>query len=303
MTAFRKILIVWLSASLCLNCFGQTSDTASVDTEEAHTIILSPGRTKPLAFLYAASARADVRVGLKEIEQTIQLQLRIVQGDIHQTETVSLGLGGSGEVMEVQGESVAAWAVRTENSQRYLDLQLKPTAGAKSAMEKATDTTATIRIRSEHSELPAKIELAHLMPGKALGFDSQIQIQYVGGVAGKIVAADGFAPLVSGEQIDRLQTATGGRLALRLDRSSALPPAAIYYTFKRYMVSHRLISLPESHQRRRRRHLLIQKSLAGRWSNLPRKMLGSSALLPPCPTERGSTSSNEKCPTASSMSA
>ena len=218
--------VAWLFISLYLNCYGQEPDTNAEQAQEAHTIILSPGRTKPLAFLYAASARAEVRAGLKEIEQTIHLQLRIVQGDSHQGETVSLGLGGSGEVIEVQGESVAAWAVRTENSQRYLDLQLKPTAGAKSAVGKAADTTATIRIRSGHSGLPAKIELAHLMPGKALGFDSQIQIQYIGGVAGKIVAADGFAPLVSGKQIDRLQTATGGRLALRLERSSALPPAA-----------------------------------------------------------------------------
>ena len=62
------------------------------------------------------------------------------------------------------------------------------------------------------------------MPGKSLGFDSQIEIQYVGGVAGKVIAADGFAPLVTGKQMDRLQTATGGRLELQLDRSSALPP-------------------------------------------------------------------------------
>ncbi|MEQ1828079.1 MAG: hypothetical protein ABL921_19110 [Pirellula sp.] len=128
-------------------------------------------------------------------------------------------------MIDVQGEAIASWAVRTAGSQRYLDLQLKPTDSEKKDGGKSADKTATIRIRSEHAELPTKVELAHLMPGKALGFDSQIQIQYIRGVSGKIVSADGFAPLVSSKQFDRLQTATGGRLELRLDRNSALPPA------------------------------------------------------------------------------
>ncbi len=63
--------------------------------------------------------------------------------------------------------------------------------------EAASDRTATIRIRSLHAALPTQVELAHLTPGQALGFDSQIEIQYIDGVAGKIVTADGFAPLVS----------------------------------------------------------------------------------------------------------
>ncbi len=227
MISLKTHLITLLLAWLCLNCFGQTTDSSAVLTQEvqtgqeAHTIILSPGRTKPPTFLYAASAKTEVRVGVKEIDQSIQLQLRIVQGYIHKGETVSLGLGGVGDVIDVQGESIASWAVRTVDSRRFLDLQLKPTDGDKADGAQ----TAIIRIRSKHTALPANVELAHLMPGKALGFDSQIEIQYVGGVAGRVVAADGFAPLVSGKLIDRLQTATGGRLELRLDLNSALPPA------------------------------------------------------------------------------
>ncbi len=237
MTPFKTHLVAWLTACLCLNCFGQSIESTSAQSQEvqtareAHTIILSPGHAKPLAFLYAASARAEVRVGVKEIEQSIKLQLRIVQGDVNRRETVSLGLAGVGDVIDVQGESIASWAVRTAESQRFLDLQLKPSSADKVVGEKANagktdgDQTVTIRIRSEHAVLPTKVELAHLMPGKALGFDSQIEIQYIDGAAGKMVAADGFAPLVSGKQIDRLQTATGGRLEIQLNRNSALPPA------------------------------------------------------------------------------
>ena len=187
---------------------------------------MTPGTAKPLAFLYAASARATARVDLKTIEQSIQLQLRIVQGNMNQSETVSLGLGGVGDVLDVQGDSIASWAVRTVDSQRFLDLQLKPIAADKSDSSKpVSDQTATIRIRSQHAPLPAKIELAHLMPGKAIGFDSQVEIQYGADISGKIMVAEGFAPLVSSKQIDRLQTTTGGRLELQLNRNSALPPA------------------------------------------------------------------------------
>jgi hypothetical protein len=208
-------LCICFLAGISLHCFGQDAQSISSDesSQESHTIILSPGRVKPPTFLYSASARAEVRVNLQSIEHTINLQLRVVQGE---GETVSLGLGGAGDVIDVQGESIASWAVRTADSQRFLDLQLKP---------KTVNTTATVRIRSKHTELPTKVELAHLTPGKALGFDSQIQIMYAGEVAGKVVAAEGFAPLVSGKQSDRLQTATGGRLMLQLERQSALRPA------------------------------------------------------------------------------
>ena len=221
-------LIAYLLACLCITCSGQVPDSTVLETQEAqtaqeaHTIILSPGRTKPPAFLFAASARAEIRVGVKQIDQTIQLQLRIVQG---QGETVSLGLVGVGDVTDVQGDSIASWAVRMVDSKRYLDLQLKPADAVKSDGGKTVDQKVTIHIRSKHSELPARVELAHLIPGKALGFDSQVQIQYLSGVSGRIVAADGFAPLVSSKPIDRLQTTTGGRLELQLDRNSALPPA------------------------------------------------------------------------------
>lgn len=223
----KTSVLTSLFAGLFLSCFGQTTALTAVqsqepeNSQEAHTIILSPGKTKPPAFLYAANARANVRVGLKEIEQSIILQFRVVQG---QGETISLGLGGVGEVVDVQCASIASWSVRTVDALRYLDLQLKPTDSKSVEDSKDSNKTATIRIRSKHSELPSRVELAHLMPGKSLGFDSQIEIQYVGGVAGKVIAADGFAPLVTGKQMDRLQTATGGRLELQLDRSSALPP-------------------------------------------------------------------------------
>ena len=238
---FNKIhLVICLMVCLSSTCLSQSTDSNlpqtqdSQSAQESQTIILKTGQSKPPPFLYAATARAEIRVGVKDIDQTIKLQLRFVQGDATRGETVSLGLGGSGDVIDVQGDSIASWSVRTAGSQRFLDLQLKPIAKNLIDREKiektddskpASDSSVTIRIRSQHSELPAKVELAHLQPGKALGLDSQIELQYEKGVSGKIVTADGFAPLVSSNRIDRLQTSTGGRLELLLSRDSALAPA------------------------------------------------------------------------------
>ena len=206
---------IWLLAILCLSCFGQepsTENLASEPPSDAHTIILSPAHAKPPAFLYAANSKSEVMVGATSIEQNIQIQVRIVQGE---GETVSLALNGSGEVIAVEGETMTSWAVRTADSQRFLDLHFKPNSG---------DPSVVVRIRSIHDRLPARVQLAHLGPGKALGFDSQIQVSYSSEVEGKVVVADGFAPLVSGNKVDRFQSSTGGRMELNLERPSTLPP-------------------------------------------------------------------------------
>ena len=154
-TPLKTHSIAWILASLCITCFGIGQDSNALQTQEtqaaqeAHTIILSPGRTKPPAFLYAASARAEIRVGVNAIEQSIQLQIRIVQG---QGDSVSFGLGGVGDVIDVEGESIASWAVRTADARRYLDLQLRPTEDDKGDGNKTADKSATIHIRSKHLE-------------------------------------------------------------------------------------------------------------------------------------------------------
>ncbi len=102
----------------------------------SQSIVLSTLPAKPPAFLYSANAKAEVKVGESSVEQTIQIQVRVLQG---KGEMISLGLGGEGEVIEVQGDSIVSWSVRKVDTQRYLDLQWKENEGEKSA---------TVRIRT-----------------------------------------------------------------------------------------------------------------------------------------------------------
>ena len=198
-------------------CHGQQA----IDQAEVSTAIKSDGTgsiviqahgelPKPPVF-FTASANADVRVGRNRIRQTIELTLQVIQGE---AETLSLGINGKGEVVEVQDEKLESWSVRKEGTKRFLDLHLK---------QGITELKPVIKIRSEEMKLPSEIDLTHLVPGKAIGFDSTVTITFAAGVKGIVTSAEGFAPLESKARANHFQTSTGGQLQLSLSRDGAGP--------------------------------------------------------------------------------
>ncbi len=187
------------------------TDAEVVNLEGAKTIIFAPGRDKSIAFLYTATARAEAKVELTKITQNIEVDLKRIQGT---GTTIRLGLKGQGDVKEVTGVGIVAWSLRTEGTDRFLDLQIEASTEA---------LTANITIVSEHEKVPFEIDLAHLSPGKAIGFSSTIHIEFAPSITGKTIVLEGFAPLAAEPQRHRFQTSTGGKIRLRLDRQSAFP--------------------------------------------------------------------------------
>jgi hypothetical protein len=183
-----------------------------ITPEGSSTIIVTPGKPAEPAFLYSASANALAQVGLNSVEQSIELKVRVLQG---KGGTVSLGLLGAGEVKEVTGDQIESWAVRSQGGERFLDLKLK---------SDQAEYVANIKLSIGNKPLPTEIELMHFAPGKSLGFDSRIEVEYAVGLLGKTLHAEGFAPLISTDQKVRFQTSTGGRIVLRVNRQNALPP-------------------------------------------------------------------------------
>ncbi|TWT94622.1 hypothetical protein [Stieleria varia] len=167
---------------------------------------------KPPVF-YTANATANVQVGPQSIEQTVDLSIKVIQGN---ADSVSFGLHGSDRVTDVQGEIIQSWSVRQEGEKRYLDLKLT---------ENARDITAQVKLRSPEKtlQLPASIELTHLTPGESVGFNSIVSIHYATGVQGTVTEAAGFAPLDDTDQSNRFQTTTGGQIKLSLNRNGAAP--------------------------------------------------------------------------------
>jgi hypothetical protein len=180
--------------------------------EGSSTIIVTPGKTAEPAFLYSASANALIQVTPASLDQSVELKIRVLQG---KPGVVSIGLLGAGEVKEVAGELIESWSVRSKGGERFLDLQLKPDQ---------VDYVAVLKLSTSLASIPADVEVLHLTPGKVLGFDSRIQIDYTPGLFGKTMAAEGFAPLLSDDKKIRFQTSTGGKLVVKINRQSALPP-------------------------------------------------------------------------------
>ncbi len=208
----------WLSALgflLLMSPHGVTQEKrepAAFSGDGTAAIVIqtqSPVPEPPL--FYAASASAKVKVEAERIEQTIELTIKIVQGD---AKTLSFGLTGNGEVISVQDENLVSWAVRQEGDKRFLDLHLK---------EDATDPKPVVVIRSPEQQLPAEVQLTHLTAGDSIAFDSVISIEYAPEIDAVVTAASGFAPLESGDRVSRFQTTTGGTITLSLSRGGAAP--------------------------------------------------------------------------------
>ncbi|MEM7013919.1 MAG: hypothetical protein AAF585_20860, partial [Verrucomicrobiota bacterium] len=167
-------------------------------------------RPKPPVF-YTANANATATIGGKRVNQTIAIGVKVIQGE---AETISLGINGAAQVMEVSGDGVQAWSVRRQGNQRFLDVKV--------AKDKK-DLKLAVKLRSDEYD-PAKgglkLGVTHLTPGKSVGFRSIVSLKYLASVAGKVVNANGFTAL---EAEDQYETTNGGKLEVELGRSGSQP--------------------------------------------------------------------------------
>lgn len=205
--------------------FAQEPNTASVNTsiggDGTGTIVVEAhGQLPKPPVFFTAAANATAQIGTEFIDQTIDLTLKVVQGE---ATTLSLGLAGQDIVTEVAGEQLKSWSVRQEGATRFLDLNVNP---------KTTELKVQVKVRSRRLDLknPETIELTHLTPGSAVGFSFNVGLQYAPGVEGTVIQADGFAPVsdaitATAGKPSRFQSTTGGILKLSVNRSGATPAA------------------------------------------------------------------------------
>ena len=189
---------------------GTTDNLQTID--RIGTIILETGQSEPvLPVIFKAKSEASAMVSTNRIKQTIRLSVDVVQGD---AETISLDLGGDGTVISVTADQLKSWSVRREGSKRFLDLHVR---------EKVKQLSPVISIQSDELRFPAEVNLTHLGPGDAAGFDSTIEIGDEPTVASKVRESEGFVPLQVTGSSHRLQTSLGGKIILAIDRSDAAP--------------------------------------------------------------------------------
>ena len=191
---------------------GKANINTTLGGDGTGTIIVEARGQLPKApVFYTASANANVEIGPDRIDQTIQLSLAVIQGV---AETISFGINGKADVVDVKGQNILSWSVRQVGIYRYLDLQLQ---------ENTKQANAVVKTRSAKLQFPTTIELTHLSPGESVGFHSTVNIKYSPTIDGSVAAANGFAPLKSADRSNRFQSTTGGQIKVSLSRSGAAP--------------------------------------------------------------------------------
>lgn len=186
--------------------------STSTDNDGARTIVIKgPAPIPDPPVFYSTIVRAAAKVGVQQIDQSIDVTVKVVQG---RAETISLGLIGTASVIDVAGKHLKSWAVRQVGKERFLDLTL--TAGIQ-------EVNAKVTLRSQKHDLkqPVAIQLTHFTRGDSLGFDSTVDLQFASDIEGTATEIQGFVALGSNERGLSFQSATGGKLAFTLNRSDA----------------------------------------------------------------------------------
>ncbi|MEE2936660.1 MAG: hypothetical protein VYA84_11765, partial [Planctomycetota bacterium] len=216
--AIRRIgiAVVVVCLGTLTPALGQGPDQASINSaigsDGTGTIVVEArGKLPEPAVFYTATANTTATINTTQIDQVVQLKVKVIQG---KAKTLSFGIHGSGQVIKADSKNLQSWAVRQVGQKRFLDLEIKANTN---------EFEATIALRSNAIQLPATIELTHLTPGESIGFASMLHLQFASGVYGRVTKVNGFAPLEPKNNQSRFQTATGGQIQLSLSRSGTAP--------------------------------------------------------------------------------
>lgn len=192
----------------------EASVTATVGGEKGGKLIIEATgvqpQTKPL---YKAHAETTVRVDTNCVQQGITVTCSILQG---KPEALVFEITGSGNVSDVTGEKITAWAERREGEARYLEVRLKPGTTGDITFNIATET----RIK-----VPTETNLLMLGTGKAVAYSSIINVQSDLGVEVKATRADGLFSIANadaGKSKLQFQSTGDATLTLSVHRSGTV---------------------------------------------------------------------------------
>jgi hypothetical protein len=156
------------------------------ETEERMILVPWTKAPKEAPLFFSATAEVNANAGLETVSSEQKITFRIQQG---KAETLTLGLGGAGEVTEVTGAGLRDWSVRVaEGGARFLDV--RPTL-----IEAKYPAELQVLVKSR-----AKVdkEVAGLVlprPGPATGFSMSVNLTADPGVDLKVTQVEGLVPV------------------------------------------------------------------------------------------------------------
>jgi hypothetical protein len=183
------------------------------------SIVVEAHGVQPRAPLFfSATVENVVSVGTAEVAGEMKVRLSVIQGH---PEVLTLGLSGSGEIVDVAGAGLRDWAVRQgAGGGRFLDL--RPALETGKADPKELDVT--VRTRVENPEVPGRLSVLIATPGDAVGFSSTIRLITEPSLDLQVTNASGMMPFGerTGPRANRQFYSTGdGSLEVMLEPRGA----------------------------------------------------------------------------------
>lgn len=168
---------------------------------------------------FSATVENAVHAGIRAVTGEMKIKVTVLQGH---PEVLTLGLAGSGEIVEVSGDGLRDWAVRqgAGDGRRYLDL--RPVLEAGKPEPKELDVTVHTRLAKV--EIPGSIGVLIATPGNAAGFSSQIKLTADASLDLRVTDATGMMPFGTnpGPHTEQQFYSTGeGRLVVMLQPRGA----------------------------------------------------------------------------------
>jgi hypothetical protein len=172
----------------------RAADAAKVTTQlspgSSHLVIDVQGSLPNAPSFYSAAADQQVTITANEVVNVTRTKIRVLQG---RPETMAFGLSGAGEIINVTGPNLSAWAVRrTVDGKRMIELRPLPSARAADAATYEWVITSKVAGLS----LPASPAVPLVTQGEAAGFSSELKV-LVKGVDIKVTQAAGLVATTS----------------------------------------------------------------------------------------------------------
>ena len=212
--------LIPLALASISSLWGQAeAEKASVTTtldKKGHSIVVEARGVQPKAPLfYSISVEAGARFSPERLREWAHLEFKIQQGEADQ---LSLEMLGWVDVLKVEGESLKSWSVRKEDGRRYLDLIPKITKGIK-------DLKAMVYLERKDFKFPLTTQATTYGPAeKNVGFSAKYSFTSVGGLAHRLISANGAMHLDSDDDtVDELTSTRRSELKVEIFREASRP--------------------------------------------------------------------------------
>ena len=192
-----KIKTIFGAAMLCALrlCAQATADsatmTAGLAPDGGNIVVEAHGVHPKAPLFYSATADNTVRVTPDEVTGEMKIKLTVLQGH---PETLTLGLSGDGDIVDVTGDGLKDWAVRQgaggPANARFLDLRPALDPGKPDPKE----LDVVVHTRVEKPEIPGSLNILIATPGNAVGFSSENHLDAGVSLLMQVTDATGMLP-------------------------------------------------------------------------------------------------------------